>query len=196
MCVCVCLCSLRIRAYTYKSFRGGVVFSLMSRSIMFHWVSTDLSLSGKVFRNLGHSVVTPADMNLYFIDGTDSLCHWSFHWIRGWSFHQPNYWTPYRWLSRRGPTCGTRWTTKREVILPCSRVRGGRTGGHTAVPLNLKTWSLYYKRYKVEIDVLRTSGLVAEELLKVQASPCRAKFNLDCKSAKHVLYPRHNRIAK
>ena len=46
--------------------------------------------------------------------------------------------------------------------------------------LNLKTWSLYYKRYKV---------------LKVQASPCRAKFNLDCKSAKHVLY-RHNRIAK
>ena len=88
----------------------------------------------------GYSVVTPTDMHLYFIDGTDStwtasLCHWSFHCIRGWSFHQPNYWTPCRWLSRRGPSKtatsahGTRWTRRRGVVLSCSRVRSGRTGG-------------------------------------------------------------------
>ena len=103
---------------------------------MFHWVSRDPSFSGKAFRNLGYSVVTPADLNLLF-DGTDpwtaSLCHWNFHWICGRICHQPNSRTPYRWLSKRGPSetapsaCGTRWPTRRgEFTFPCASV-GGRT---------------------------------------------------------------------
>ena len=77
-----------------------------------------------------------------------------------------------------------------------SLFKSPRWKSHPAVLLDLKTWSLYCKRFKVETDVQRTSGLVwFQELLKVQASPCREKFNLDCKSAKHILY-RHNRIAK
>ena len=123
-----------------------------------------------------YSAVNPADMNLYFIDGTDSWTASLCLWICGRICHQPNYRTPYRWLSTRGPSktapsaCGTRWTTKRgEFTIPCASV-DGRTRGHPAIPLDL-TEDLIFVLQDIWFDFKSQSKQI------VQASPCREIFN-------------------
>ena len=137
--------------HTCKNFRGGVVFSLMSRCIMFHWVSTDPFFSGKVFMK------TPADMNLYFIDGTDSWTASLCHCICGRICHEAP-----RGPSKTAPSvCGTRWTTKkRRIYHSLSKYRWKNDRPSRAIPLDPKTWYSYCRRYKVETDVQRTFDLV------------------------------------
>ena len=92
-----------------------------------------------------YSVVTLADMNLYFIDGTDSWTASLCHCICGRICHEAP-----RGPSKTAPSvCGTRWTTKkRRIYHSLSKYRWKNDRPSRAIPLDPKTWYSYCKRYK------------------------------------------------